>query len=252
MSVRGIGINNFDAMIVRIIFILLALWIEGVGFLEIIWSILEIIWSSSSSNSSSSRSRNRSINNKVVRRHLVPQGLPSASARARAMHPLWQPRWEPVSGQPPPPAGQPQGPATMALVYETVEAWVPSAVHPHYLPLGQGEIVLWLFTWNGWADVQPLDNRNMERRWVPTRLLRSLDYTVRDADGLLRSPRLHQWLDLFRSCSGRNGSGHGDQGGAPACSAARRLEYGPPPTSPPPAWSDEEETFLEEQRELFG
>ena len=140
----------------------------------------------------------------------------------------------------------------MALVYETVEAWVPSAVHPHYLPLGQGEIVLWLFTWNGWADVQPLDNRNMERRWVPTRLLRSLDYTVRDADGLLRSPRLHQWLDFFRSCSGRNGSGHGDHGGAPACSASRRLEYGPPPTSPPPAWSDEEETFLEEQRELFG
>ena len=45
MSVRGIGINNFVAMIVRIIFILLALWIEGVGFLEIIWSILEIIWS---------------------------------------------------------------------------------------------------------------------------------------------------------------------------------------------------------------
>jgi len=45
MSVRGIGINNSVAMIVRIIFILLALWIEGVGLLEIIWSILEIIWS---------------------------------------------------------------------------------------------------------------------------------------------------------------------------------------------------------------
>ena len=107
----------------------------------------------------------------------------------------------PPPGQPPPPPGQPRGPATTALVYETVEAWAPSAVHPHYLPIGQGEVVLLRATWNGWADVQPLGNRNMERRWVSLRVLRSLDYTVQDVDGLLRSFRFHRWLDVSRGGS---------------------------------------------------
>ena len=109
----------------------------------------------------------------------------------------------------------------MALVYESVEAWAPSAGHPHYLPIGQGEVVLLLLTWNGWADAQHLGNRNMERRWVPLRVLRSLDYTVQDADGLLRSPRYHQWLDVFRSGS------VGLRADAPA--------FIPPPTAPQPA-----------------
>ena len=75
----GIGINNIVAISVRILFILLALWIEGVGFWEIMWIILELIWSMAEMMSRTSLTRmslhqRASFNSPTP--HSVPQTVP--------------------------------------------------------------------------------------------------------------------------------------------------------------------------------
>lgn len=67
----------------------------------------------------------------------------------------------------------------------------------------------------------------MECRWVPTRVLRSLDCTVCDADGLIRPPRIHQWLDLFRcgsTTSASSGGAHSHAVAGPLPEATTRLQ----------------------------
>ena len=73
--------------------------------------------------------------------------------------------------------------------------------------------------------MQLLENRNMGRRRVPLRVLRLLDSTVQDADGLLRSPRFHQWLHVYRSGSVASVTAGG--GGAARRHGARLAAHGP-------------------------
>ena len=83
----GIGINNIVAISVRILFILLALWIEGVGFWEIMWIIIEPIWSMAEMMSRTSLTRmslHQRASFNAPTPHSVPQTVPVQTRGALA------------------------------------------------------------------------------------------------------------------------------------------------------------------------